>query len=58
MPGRCVQRRSRTCCSRPDLQTDIVHVIRGVIAAESGAIEFYTRIVEETDQIDPVPTTW
>ena len=38
----------------PEHQTDIVHVIRGVIAAESGAIEFYTRIVEETDQIDPV----
>jgi len=38
----------------PDEQTDIVHVIKGVIAAESGAIEHYTRIVEETDQIDPV----
>jgi bacterioferritin len=38
----------------PEHQTDIVHVIRGVIAAESGAIEHYTRIVEETDQVDPV----
>jgi bacterioferritin len=38
----------------PDEQTDIVHVIKGVIAAESGAIEHYTRIVEETDQVDPV----
>src|SRR6476469_3285629 len=38
----------------PDEQTDIVHVIKGVIAAESGAIEHYTRIVEETDQIDQV----
>ena len=35
-------------------QTDVVHVIRGVIEAESGAIEHYTRIIEETDQIDPV----
>jgi bacterioferritin len=35
-------------------QTDIVHIIRGVIEAETGAIEHYTRIVEETDQIDPV----
>jgi bacterioferritin len=35
-------------------QTDVVHVIRGVIEAETGAIEHYTRIVEETDQIDPV----
>jgi len=38
----------------PEHQTDIVHVIKGVIAAETGAIEHYTRIVEETDQIDPV----
>jgi len=37
-----------------DEQTDVVHVIRGVIKAETGAIEHYTRIVEETDQIDPV----
>lgn len=35
-------------------QTDVVHVIRGVIEAETGAIEHYTRIVEETDQLDPV----
>jgi bacterioferritin len=38
----------------PSQQTDIVHVIKGVIAAEAGAIEHYTRIVEETDEIDPV----
>ena len=37
-----------------DEQTDVVHVIRGVIKAETGAIEHYTRIVEETDQVDPV----
>jgi bacterioferritin len=38
----------------PEHQTDIVHVIRGVIEAEKGAIEHYTRIVEVTDGIDPV----
>ncbi len=38
----------------PEHQTDIVHVIKGVIEAEKGAIEHYTRIVEETDQVDPV----
>jgi bacterioferritin len=38
----------------PDEQTDVVHVIRGVIKAETGAIEHYTRIVEETDGIDHV----
>jgi len=38
----------------PEHQTDIVHVIRGVIAAETGAIEHYSRIIEETDDVDPV----
>ncbi|HEX6780411.1 MAG TPA: ferritin-like domain-containing protein [Solirubrobacterales bacterium] len=37
-----------------DEQTDVIHVIRGVIKAETGAIEHYTRIVEETDGVDPV----
>jgi bacterioferritin len=36
----------------PDEQTDIVHVIKGVIAAEAGAIEHYTRIIEATDGVD------
>ena len=35
-------------------QTDVVHVIRGVIKAETGAIEHYTRIVAETEGVDPV----
>src|SRR5215210_4881858 len=30
----------------PDEQTDIVHVIKGVIEAESGAIEHYNGIIE------------
>jgi bacterioferritin len=38
----------------PEQQTDVVHVVRGVIEAETGAIEHYTRIVEATDQVDPV----
>src|SRR5918912_1648282 len=38
----------------PDEQTDIVHVIKGVIEAETGAIEHYNKIIEVTDQIDPV----
>jgi bacterioferritin len=38
----------------PEHQTDVVHVVRGVIEAETGAIEHYTKIVEVTDQIDPV----
>jgi bacterioferritin len=38
----------------PEHQTDLVHVIRGVIEAETGAIEHYTRIIEETDGVDHV----
>src|SRR6188472_4203065 len=38
----------------PEHQTDIVHVIKGVIEAETGAIEHYNHIIQETDQIDPV----
>ncbi len=33
---------------------DVVHVIKGVIDAEDGAIEHYTRIVQETEEVDPV----
>jgi bacterioferritin len=36
----------------PEHQTDIVHVIKGVIEAETGAIEHYNRIIEFTDGID------
>ncbi len=36
----------------PEQQTDIVHVIKGVIEAETGAIEHYNRIIEVTDGVD------
>ncbi len=36
----------------PDHQTDIVHVIKGVIEAETGAIEHYNAIIEYTDGVD------
>jgi bacterioferritin len=38
----------------PDHQTDIVHVIKGVIEAENGAIEHYNKIIEFTDDVDLV----
>ena len=38
----------------PEHQTDVVHVIKGVIAAETGAIEHYSRIIAETETVDPV----
>src|SRR3954465_1569820 len=36
----------------PEAQTDIVHIIRGVIEAETGAIEHYNRIIEVCDGVD------
>ncbi|MGH3029363.1 MAG: ferritin-like domain-containing protein [Gaiellaceae bacterium] len=36
----------------PEQPTDVVHVIRGVIETETGAIEHYNRIIEATDEVD------
>jgi bacterioferritin len=38
----------------PEHQTDVVHVIKGVIEAETGAIEHYNQVIEKTDGVDPV----
>jgi bacterioferritin len=38
----------------PEQQTDVVHVIRGVIEAEAGAIEHYNRIIARSEGVDPV----
>ena len=38
----------------PEQQTDIVHVIKGVIEAETGAIDHYNRIVQFCDDKDLV----
>jgi bacterioferritin len=38
----------------PEHQTDIVHVIKGVIEAETGAIEHYNKIIKFTDDLDLV----
>src|ERR671917_1200186 len=40
--------------SPADHQTDVVHVIKGVIEAETGAIEHYNKIIEFTEDLDPV----
>jgi bacterioferritin len=54
VPGSMDFKASQTYLQPPDEQTDVVHVIKGVIEAETGAIEHYTRIVEETDEVDLV----
>ncbi len=38
----------------PSRQIDVVHVIRGVIEAETGAIEHYNRMIEFCEGRDPV----
>jgi bacterioferritin len=45
---------SQSYLQPPEHQTDIVHVIRGVIEAETGAIDHYTKIIEVTDGVDHV----
>jgi bacterioferritin len=54
VPGSEDFRAEQSFLQPPAEQTDVVHVIRGVIEAESGAIEHYTRIIEETEEVDPV----
>ena len=38
----------------PDHQTDVLHVVRGVIQAETGAITHYNAIIEFCEGRDPV----
>jgi bacterioferritin len=38
----------------PEHQTDIVHVIRGVIDAENAAIAHYQRVIAFAGEVDPV----
>jgi bacterioferritin len=52
VPGSLEFRAEQSYLQPPELQTDVVHVIKGVIEAETGAIEHYNRIIEATDGID------
>src|ERR671933_1891260 len=52
VPGSLSFNAEQSYLQPPEQQTDIVHVIKGVIEAESGAIEHYNRIVEFTDGLD------
>jgi bacterioferritin len=54
VPGSMDFKAEQSFLQPPEKQSDIVHVIKGVIEAESGAIEFYTQIIKETDGVDPV----
>jgi bacterioferritin len=52
VPGSTDFEPEQTFLQPPDEQTDIVHVIKGVIEAESGGIEHYNRIIEACDGVD------
>ena len=54
VPGSMDFKASQDKLQPPEDQIDIVHVIKGVIDAEDGAIQHYTRLVEETEDVDPV----
>lgn len=54
VPGSLEFKAEQDFLQPPEHQNDIVHVIKGVIAAETGAIDFYNEIIEATDESDPV----
>jgi bacterioferritin len=54
VPGSMEFEAEQSYLQPPDHQTDVVHVIKGVIEAETGAIEFYNEIIEFTEGVDPV----
>jgi bacterioferritin len=54
VPGSRDFRATQDALQPPADSLDLAPVIRGVIAAERGAIEHYNRIIQATDGIDPV----
>jgi bacterioferritin len=54
VPGSLDFKAEQSYLQPPGEQTDIVHVIKGVIEAESGAIEHYNRVIEFCEGRDPV----
>ena len=51
-PGSMDFTAEQTYLQPPEDPTDVVTVIKGVIEAEAGAIEHYTRIIEACDGVD------
>ena len=54
VPGSLAFKAEQSYLQPPEDQVDIVHVIKGVIEAESGAIEHYNQIIEFCEGKDPV----
>ena len=54
VPGSMAFAAEQTFLQPPEHQIDLVHVIKGVITAENGAIEHYNKLIEACEGIDPV----
>ena len=54
VPGSLDFQAEQSYLQPPEQQTDIVHVIKGVIEAECGAIAHYNKIIEFCEGRDPV----
>jgi bacterioferritin len=54
VPGSLEFQAEQSYLQPPDDQIDIVHVIKGVIEAETGAIEHYNQVIEFCEGKDPV----
>lgn len=54
VPGSTEFQAEQIALRPPEDQIDIVHVIRGVVEAETTAIDFYNEIIEFCEGLDPV----
>jgi len=54
VPGSLQFEAEQSFLQPPEHQTDIIHVIKGVIEAEKGAIDHYNRIIDFCDDLDLV----
>ena len=54
VPGSAVFKAAQRYLQPPKKTTDVVSIIKGVIAAEHGAIEHYNRLIKECDGVDYV----
>ena len=54
VPGSMAFSAEQSYLQPPDDQIDLIHVVRGVIEAEKGAIEYYNQIREFCSEHDPV----
>ncbi len=54
VPGSMEFKAEQTYLQPPDNQVDVVQVIKGVIEAETGAVEHYQKLIEATEDADHV----